>query len=146
MTCTLVRRFGLSLIVAALAAGSASAQDEKDQVKGPLRRMQGTWTFTTSNGNEGKMVFDRDTARAEFDGETYVAKVTTDRRAEPHPTIDFAITEAPNDSVGETARGIFRFDGARKLTLCIASPGQPRPTEFKAEGDDVRLFELTKKE
>lgn len=146
MTSTMARRFGMAVILTALATPGAAAQDEKDQVKGPLRRMQGEWTFTASNGDTGTFRFEGDQVTAEMNDQKYVAKTTANRQAEPHPTIDFDVKEAPGDVVGKTLLGIFKFDGARKLILCVGGPDQSRPTEFKAEGDGAMLFELTKKE
>lgn len=146
MTSTAARRFGVSLVLVALAAAGASARDDAADAKNALRRMQGEWTFTAPNGEEGKFSFDGETVKAEVHGEAYVSKITANAKAEPHPSIDFAITEGPGDAAGKTVLGIYKFDGAKKLTICAAVPDQARPTEFKAEADSLMLFELTKKE
>jgi uncharacterized protein (TIGR03067 family) len=139
------RLFHVALTFLALGAAGALAQDEKAQTKGPLRRMQGEWSFTLPDGNSGTFVFKGDMVTVTLGDRKYVAKTTANRRAEPHPTIDFDITEAPDDAAGKTAQGIFKFDGNRKLTICVGHPGQPRPTEFKAEEDQTVLFELERK-
>jgi uncharacterized protein (TIGR03067 family) len=146
MTSTVARRFGVSLVLVALAAAGASARDDQDEAKTPLRRMQGAWTFTAPNGDPGTFTFDGETVKAEVHGETYVCKLTANSKAEPHPSIDFEITEGPGDAAGKTVLGIYKFDGAKKLTICAAVPDQARPTEFKAEADTLMLFELMKKE
>jgi uncharacterized protein (TIGR03067 family) len=145
MTSTMALRFGLTLVAVALIGTGAAARDD-DEAKDPLRRMQGEWTFTTPDGDPGKFTFKDDTVRAEVHDQTYVSKVTLNTKAEPHPTIDFAITEGPGDAAGRTVLGIYKFDGDRKLTICAAIPDQPRPAEFKADTEGLMLFELTKKE
>lgn len=136
---------GLSIVLLAMATGSAPAQDDKDQAKGPLRRMRGEWTFRTPEGEEGTWAFKDEKVTVTLNDRKYVANLTADRRANPH-TLDFAITEGPDDAAGKTVLGIYKFDGASKLTIAVGAPDQPRPTEFKSEPDTHFLFELTKKE
>lgn len=145
MTRQWTRWFGLSAIVLVVAASAALAEDKLDS-KALRERLQGEWSFTTAEGNPGKFTFDGEKVTAEVDGQTYVARITTNPRNEPHPAIDFSISEGPGDSVGQTLLGILKFDSARKVALCIALPNQPRPTELKADGDGVMLLELSKKD
>jgi hypothetical protein len=42
-------------------------------------------------------------------------------------------------------RGIVQFDGADTLTLCLAPPGEDRPTEFKVKKDSGQLLMVLKR-
>jgi uncharacterized protein (TIGR03067 family) len=138
-------RCGGVLTLLVIAGAGAHGQDDKEQTKGPLRRMQGEWSFTLAEGTSGTFVFKGETVTVSVGDRKYVAKTTADRRAEPHPTIDFEITEGPDDSVGKKVLGIYKFDGAKKLTICTGHPDGDRPTELKADEGQTMLFELERK-
>ena len=61
-------------------------------------------------------------AETTVNGQDYVSKVTIDPKASPR-TVNFLLTEGPNDSAGRTVKGIYKIDGD-KLSICIASPGR----------------------
>jgi uncharacterized protein (TIGR03067 family) len=66
------------------------------------------------------------------DGKTFAAtRMKADPGATPWPTIDLLPEGGP--SRGKTVVGIYRIDPeTRRLTICMADPDMPRPSEFAA--------------
>lgn len=132
-------RSNVLLVTAVLAVGLVARGDEGKDV---LKKIQGTWTFTDEQGEQSRWVFEGSTLKSSVHGNDYVSTITLDPQAKPEPTIDFKITQAPDDVQNQMALGIYKLDGDR-LTLCIAMPGRAaRPTEFKRVEDETLLFEL----
>ncbi|HEV3167453.1 MAG TPA: TIGR03067 domain-containing protein [Isosphaeraceae bacterium] len=128
-------------LVVAFAAATAVRGDDKE-VKGDLKKLQGAWVYTNPGGEETRWVFEGDMLKSTVNANQYVSKITLDADGKPHPTADFKITEAPDDSAGQTALGIYKLEGD-SFTLCVALPGRTaRPTEFKRVEDETLLFEL----
>lgn len=136
---TIVRWSGW-LGLAAVVFGVAATADE---VAGDLKAMQGTWTSTLDNGNEARWVFEGDTLTVTLPERKYVAKVSVDSKAKPHPAVDFKVTEGPDDAVGKTRPGIYKLDG-KELTICVAAGDADRPKDFQQVEDQAFLFKLTK--
>ncbi len=133
------RRFGLALVLV-LLAGSGLRDDDAAEVAGDLKAMQGAWVNTPDSDNESRWVIDGDLMKSTVNDVRYVAKITLDPQAKPHPTIDIAVTDGPENSMGKTSQGIYNIKGDR-LTLCVALPGRDlRPVEFKAVQKESFLF------
>jgi uncharacterized protein (TIGR03067 family) len=112
-----------------------------DEAKDVLKKLQGTWIYTDAQGVENRWVFEGDTLKSIVGGNEYISTFTLNPKAEPQPTADFKITQAPGDSLGKTALGIYRLEGDN-FALCVAHPGNlTRPTEFKGSENEM-LFEL----
>lgn len=134
-TSTLALAFGL-----ALAAGSLVRSDEA-KVSGDLKKMQGTWILKAGD-NDLPWVFEGETMKAKLGDQDYVAKVTVNEKASPHPSIDFEIVEGPEDAKGKIAKGIYKLEDDA-LTLCVALPDtDSRPNEFKGLQNETMLFPL----
>jgi uncharacterized protein (TIGR03067 family) len=134
----LARRMAAILVVGCAMSPSARGEDAKDV----LKKLQGAWVYTNAQGEESRWVFEGDTLKSTVNGNEYVSTITLDPKAKPLATADFKITQAPDDSAGQTALGIYRLEGDH-FTLCVSMPGRDtRPTEFKRVEDETILFEL----
>jgi uncharacterized protein (TIGR03067 family) len=115
-----------------------------DKVSGDLKKLQGTWVNAGSDGPDSTWKFEGETLKTAVNGQDYTCSVKLDEKAKPHATIDLSVKDGPGDSPGKTAKGIYKFDGA-KFSLCITRPGNAtRPAEFKATEDEIYLFDLKK--
>jgi uncharacterized protein (TIGR03067 family) len=74
------------------------------------------------------------------DGKSFAGtKIVLDPTSKPK-TID--VIPDGGRYMGEHVLGIYRFDD-ESLTICMASPGKPRPADFKADkgsGCTLRVF------
>jgi len=139
---TAMRLMGLALATAIVSGSGVRGDDEKDQLSGDLKQLQGTWVSTSENNEESRWVFEGKRVKSTVNTQDYISQVTLDPKATPHPTIDFKITEGPGESADKTSKGIYKLEGD-KLTICVTAPGQgSRPTEFKRVEDEAYLFEL----
>lgn len=66
---------------------------------------------------------------------------TSDASQSPK-TIDYVNTAGPNK--GKAQHGIYKVDGDI-LTICVAAPGGPRPTEFGSLHGDTRTYTVWKR-
>lgn len=134
-------RAGLAAALIGLLSVPAMSQEE---VKGPLKRVQGKWNFALPDGGSGTWEVTGDKVTVAMpDGPRYEAKATVDREVKPI-AFDFEITGGEADAVGQTVKGIFQMKAGKPI-FCVAAPGMDRPEEFKAdEASDVYLFELTR--
>lgn len=139
---TSMRLLGMALAAAIVTGSGVRGEDEKTALSGDLKSFQGTWVSTAENSQESRWVFEGKKVKSTAGGRDYVCQVTVDPKATPHATIDFRVTEGPDDSAGKTSRGIYKLEGD-KLTLCVTGPGEgSRPAEFKAVEDESYLFDL----
>jgi uncharacterized protein (TIGR03067 family) len=136
------------LLVFWTLTGAAAAEDP---AKEELRRHQGTWVATSSvyNGEKAPADLVRTIKRAVagdhvvwMRGEKSFAgtRIELYPREEPK-AIDVIPDGGPNR--GHRVLGIYKLEG-NALTICMASPGQVRPREFKADkgsGHTLRTFE-----
>ena len=125
--------FPLALLGAALGAADAAEDNAKE-----LKQLQGKWTLEAFNDSTqevlGKL---RAVSSLSVEEDGYEKKMLNDHAkgklvidATQNPKwIDFV----SDDGAGQkkTAKGIYSLkDGV--LTLCVADPGEDRPSEFKA--------------
>jgi len=137
----MTRAVGLMLALG-MVAGTALRGDEAKPVTGDLKAVQGTWAYTDGEGRENRWVFDGDKLKAMVGGQEYTTTVKLDSKGKPEPTIDFKITQATNDSAGQTSVGIYKLDGD-KFTICVTLPGRTiRPTKFETVEDEQYLFKM----
>jgi uncharacterized protein (TIGR03067 family) len=135
-------KFWARRLLSVLAVLACALPALGEDAKSVFKKLDGAWTYTSPEGEENRWVFTGTTLKSQVHGGEYVSTITLDPQAKPEPTIDFKITEGPDDSKGQTALGIYKLDGDR-LTLCIAMPGHStRPTEFKRVEDETVLFDL----
>lgn len=137
-----MRLLGMGLAAAIVAGSAGRAEDQKSDLSGDLKALQGTWVSTPDNSQESFWVFEGKKVKSTAGGRDYVCQITHDPKATPHPTIDFLVTEGEDDSKGKTSRGIYQLRGDT-LKICVTGPGEgERPAEFKAVEDETYLFNL----
>ncbi len=119
-------------------------------VQDELKRHQGTWSVISSiyDGQKASeeivrsitRIVEKDHVVWKRDGKNFAGtKIELDPAREPK-TIDVIPDGGPNRD--QRVLGIYKLEGD-KLTICMASPDKPRPTEFKAEkgsGCTLRTF------
>ncbi len=136
-----LRWTGLAFFGAVLVAYGARG-DDAPKVSGDLKKMQGTWVNAAEGEAELRWVFNGTTVKSTVNGVEYTSTITVAEKAEPLPTIDFAVTDGPEEFKGKKTLGIYKIDGD-KLTICVAMPDTgKRPSELKAVQDEAFLFEL----
>jgi uncharacterized protein (TIGR03067 family) len=134
-------RWVAPVLVAAFVSAFAARADDATP-SGDLKKLQGAWSYTSGNGEENRWVFEKDVLKSMVNGQRYVSTVTLDPKAKPIPTIDFKVSEAPDDTAGKTIAGIYEINGD-SFKVCISLPGiDTRPTEFKRVEDMAIVIEL----
>ena len=142
------------ILILLLPWSVAPALADDKAVKKELKRHQGTWTATSSiyDGQEAPEALVRSITRIvekdhvvwKRDGKSFAGtKIELDPSRDPK-TID-VIPDGGKDR-GERVLGIYKLEDDQ-LTICMAAPGKPRPTEFKAEkgsGCTLRTFTRAK--
>jgi uncharacterized protein (TIGR03067 family) len=136
------------LVVLLWLLAPAAAQDAA--LGAELARQQGVWRTSTSiyNGQEASAETVRSITRTvekdhvvwKRDGKSFAGtRIVLDPSRDPK-AIDVIPDGGPNRD--ERVLGIYKLEGDR-LTICMAAPGKPRPSEFKAEkgnGCTLRTF------
>jgi uncharacterized protein (TIGR03067 family) len=128
------------VLVLLLPWPSSSAFADDQAVQEELKRQQGTWKAISSiyEGQEAPAEIVRSITRTvekdhvvwKRDGKSFAGtRITLDPSRDPK-AIDVIPDGGPNRD--ERVLGIYKLEGDR-LTICMAAPGKPRPTEFKAE-------------
>jgi uncharacterized protein (TIGR03067 family) len=141
---SIVRSIAASIPILLVASTSLLADDAKD-ASPDLKKMQGTWSYTTRDGGEGTWVFKDDVLSVKLPNRNYTVKLKLDPKAKPHPSVDLSVTAGPEDAKGQDVLGIYQFDGESGLTICIDGGAGSRPKEFEfAEGQSY-VFKLKKK-
>ena len=143
------RRLAILLVGAicasvSLVGGARFALAEEDKAAAEaLKSLKGTWVAAEDEGIDSKWTFEGETAKASVNGLEYSCKVKIDPKAKPHATLDFVITDGPDEAKGMTAKCLYKLDG-EKLTLCVALPGKDRPKEFEQAEGETFVFKLKK--
>jgi uncharacterized protein (TIGR03067 family) len=142
-----MRARALTLVL--LVPWSVASADDR-AAKEELERHQGTWTATSSiyDGQEAPEELVRSITRTvekdhvvwKRDGKSFAGtRIELDPSRDPR-SID-VIPDGGKDR-GKRVLGIYKLEDDR-LTICMAAPGKPRPTAFKAEkgsGYTLRTF------
>jgi uncharacterized protein (TIGR03067 family) len=133
---------GFLLLVAA-HPGAGLRGDDAKEITGDLKLMQGNWSFKPAEDVDVTWSLQGETLKATAQGQEYVCKVTLNPKVTPR-TIDFFVTQGPNEMVGRTALGIYKVEND-SVTFCVSRPGDDRrPTEFKDVEDECHLFMITR--
>jgi uncharacterized protein (TIGR03067 family) len=143
-----IARFLWLLVLCVQSLGIAAPPD--DPKKAELERWQGTWSVESSifDGqpaapeltNSIQMIVTADHVVWKRDGKSFAGtKLVLDPSANPKTT---DVIPDGGRFMGEHVLGIYRFD-SDALIICMASPGKPRPLDFKADqgtGRTLRVF------
>ena len=132
-----------SFILGLIACGSAYAEDPK--IEGDLKSLQGEWISKDDQGNESTWTFKGDKLhlKAHPDRE-YKITIKIDENAKPEKAMEFAVADDSPNSKGYKAKGIYKFDGEKKASICFGV-NDKRPTEFKTDMQMQFSFDLVKK-
>jgi uncharacterized protein (TIGR03067 family) len=122
-----------------LGAGLLMTTDAKDTAQADAKRLQGKWVMTSGvmDGNEipkdqlkGELNFKENKySWSTGDGQSGAGTFTIDPSKKPK-AMDVVPSDGP--AQGQTIEEIYEIEGD-KLKICMALPGNKRPTEFKAE-------------
>jgi uncharacterized protein (TIGR03067 family) len=146
-------RYVVATYVAQAAIDAASEIDGWGEAdKKELNRFQGIWAPQSAifdgKAQEEEVIKDRAVLviAANFIATEKRVEVTTssmriDSSKSP-AHLDTTCERGPGK--GETLKGIYRFDG-ETLTICIASAGKDRPTEFTSEPGSGRMLYVLKR-
>ena len=133
---------GALLLIAALPGGLLRGDDTKE-VAGDLKLMQGNWSFKPADDVDVIWSLEGDTLKASAQGQEYVCKVTLNPKVSPR-TIDFFVTQGPNEMVGKKALGIYKIENDG-VTFCVGRPGDDRrPSEFKVTEGESYVFSISR--
>jgi uncharacterized protein (TIGR03067 family) len=138
----LVCSLGLLTLAAGVATRTASADDAA--ISPAIKAIQGTWVTSENDSLDAKWAFKGENVEVSVNGQEYIGKIKADDQAKPHPTLDIAISEGPEETKGKTGKAIYKLDG-EKLLISVSLPGHDRPKDFEAVPDEVYRFELKKK-
>jgi uncharacterized protein (TIGR03067 family) len=132
-----------ALLVIAVLPGVLLRGDAAEEISGDLKLMQGTWSFKPADDVDVSWSLEGDMLKASAQGQEYVCKVTLNSKVSPR-TIDFFVTQGPNELVGKKALGIYKLENDG-VTFCVCRPGDDRrPTEFKDAEDESYVFSITR--
>ena len=146
--------FALGVGLVFVGAPLLAAGDAKDEaIKKDRKKYEGTWQVISLevDGNQAaEENAQKITVTNEADGKWAIeveGKVVARGTSEIDPTkkpkaVDLTVTEGENS--GKTALGIYEFgDDTRKV--CLAQPGQERPSEFAAPEGSGHVLAVLKR-
>ena len=117
--------------------------DKKDAVL-DLKKMQGEWVSRDDSG-ESTWKFKGDKLSIKTPSRMYEITLRLDPKAKPNPSVDMKVGDDSPNAKGITGLAIYKFDGDKKLAICMGAGDAERPIEFKSDFPKIILFELTKK-
>jgi uncharacterized protein (TIGR03067 family) len=147
----ILKAFSVLLVgIVLVTAGSGGEAEKKD-----LQLLQGDWVMKSSERDGKKMpdelvkTFTRTvkknsyTARWEDDqGAHSVSGVITLDPTKTPKHVDVVLSDGP--SKGKTMLAIYKLDGDTQ-TICVAVPGQARPTAFDSKQGVLTVWKRAKK-
>jgi uncharacterized protein (TIGR03067 family) len=124
--------------------GDDAKKDDKKEISGDLKKMQGEWVSKDDQG-ESTWKFKEDKLSIKTPTRGYEITLTLDPKAKPHPTMDLKVDDDSPNAKGVTGLAIYKFDGEKKFSICMGAGEAERPKEFKSDFPQTILFELSKK-
>ncbi len=129
--------------------GEEKPATEDKAVKDELAKFKGNWKAMLGENKDRAVTVN-------FDGTKVTGKMTNDQGEEIElkgeivinpavspKTIDFVKFKRPNgEDLGDNL-GIYKLEDD-SLTIALGGPGNPRASEFKGEGDGIRLLTFTR--
>ena len=128
-----------------LIGSSASKLQADDAVETDLKALAGSWTSPGPDGAVFEWEIEGKLLKLTTPKRKYTITLGLDPQAKPHKTIDFKVDEGPEDAKGKTLLGVYKIEGADKITFCAAAGENVRPDKFEQVGEELFLFELTRK-
>jgi uncharacterized protein (TIGR03067 family) len=129
-------RLTLTTAAVLLAGGLAFAQD----------KVEGTYTLKSAmqGGKAAPPAFVEAVKEIKFTAAEMVFVTTDGKEQKDAIKVDAKAGTIDVTAGGKTRQGLFKVD-KDELTVVIGAADGKRPTDFKGEGDGVRLLVLTKK-
>jgi uncharacterized protein (TIGR03067 family) len=135
-------------LLAVLAVGLlVAAEAPKDDAKSDLKKMEGSWKLAAGETDGDKIPEDGlKNSSLKIKGEKYDAKLG-DSTHEGKLTLDATKKPKTMDATDgdNTVKGIYELKGD-ELKICIAPPGQDRPTEFASKAGSGHILMVWKRE
>lgn len=143
-------RFFRGIVAAAallllLITSSVNRLQADDAVEADLKALAGSWTSPGPDGAVFEWEIEGKLLKLTTPNRKYTITLALDPKAQPNKTVDFKVDEGPEDAKGKTLLGIYKVEGADKVTFCAASGENVRPEKFEQVGQDLFLFELKRK-
>ena len=139
------RRALLASSLGLLGLFTLGARADDPKIEGDLKLLQGEWISKDEAKNESTWVFKGDKLhlKAHPDRE-YKITIKIDEKAKPEKTMDFAVADDSPNSKNYKAKGIYKLDGEKKVSICFGVDDK-RPTEYKTDVMTQFSFDLMKK-
>jgi uncharacterized protein (TIGR03067 family) len=140
-------------MLAVMLVGSLFAIGASGQEKGKTDqdKIQGTWTFVSVEKGgvdtqddfikEAKLVFGADKVKILHQGKEMEAGYKLDPSKKPGH-FDLNVNEGGKEAV---LKGVYKLEGDT-LKICIAPPGEKRPTELRSELGSSEMYVVMKRE
>lgn len=134
----------LALLALLLLAAGTGLRGADEKIEGDLKKLQGEWVAPSPGGGEVLYTIKGNVMAVKAPSRSYKITVTLDEKAKPNKTIDMKITEAPDDAKGKPSKGIYKFDGDDKWTMCFR-PDDKRPDKYENVGFEQFVTEFKRK-
>jgi uncharacterized protein (TIGR03067 family) len=132
-----------------LGAGAPAGEGKKDREK-----LEGTWIpvrieerGTVKEEDDGhRLIFKGDEFTLKKGDQVFLkGKFKLDLAKKPRHIDMDVVEDASNKFTGQTGHGIYKLE-KDELKLCVAEPGNERPTEFAAPAGTKRFYVVLKRE
>ena len=142
----------VGVVFGLVATGSVGADSPRDQeeFRAVELKLEGKWVTNTVYTGDGRIIEVQSNSgkpflELVFEGAYFTEMLAgAKRRGTCSAYLVKGSGEIDLTSTTGMQKGIFRFDGEDTLILCLAEPGEDRPTEFEIKKGSGRVFSFFK--